>query len=54
MLAMCFTMAVPVLLLVAAAVLILLVHIDVEFEARLSIEENSRRTLSPSVSFRYR
>ena len=34
-----------VLMLVTAAVLILLAHIDIEFETQFSIEVNSRRTL---------
>ena len=46
---MWFTLAVLVLLQVP--VLILLMHIDVEFDARLSIEMNSSRTLLRPVSF---
>ena len=42
---MWYTFAVQLLLLVATAVLILLEHIDIQFEARLSIEVNSRQTL---------
>ena len=49
-LVMWFTLAVQVLLLVTAAVLVLLVQIDAEFEARLSIEVNCRRTLLRHVS----
>ena len=58
-LAMSFTLAVLVIiLLVADTVLILLVHIDVEFDARLSIKVNSRQTplrhLSVSISMSYK
>ena len=48
---MWFTLAVLLLLLVTAAVLNLVVRIDIEFEARMAIEVNSRQTIytSPSV-----
>ena len=48
---MWFTLTVLVLVKVAAAVLILLVHIDNEFEARLSIEVNSPRMLYATGQF---
>ena len=52
-LAMWFTLAVLVLLLVADAVFILLVHFDVEVEARFSNEVNSRRTFLRHLSVFY-
>ena len=48
--ALWFTLAVLVILLVAVAVFVLLVHIDVEFEDKLSIEVTSRRTLLRHLS----
>lgn len=50
-LAMRLTLAELVLLLLAAAMLILLEYVDVEFEATVYRGEFSLNALSPSVSF---